>query len=943
MKSIIYIFTRFFFFCSVILCQWSSDPSTPQSLGSGIQAQAVSTPDGGLYVAWLSDGNYHIYLQYLNPLGEPQLGQGGMVVSDNQNASWIAVYHLNLGVDHEGNAIISTVDQRTGSVWEVYAYKVGPNGTMYWGADGLSLTTSSASNMSPRLAVTNENSVIVTWTHNDNTVLFQHISSTGTLLWGDGILVTDNNATLISPNPIITSGDNILIQWIRQTGPFWAANSELYLQKYDHDGNLLWNDPVVAAGPVVFPMGNWSQQSLPDANSGNFSAWTEMAGNVQSAITQHTDADGNLLWAGGLEFSDNSSHFRISPKLAIAESNQDLIAVWNESNSGQSQRGVYAQRLDNGGNKLWGSNGTPVIELNGDYDYLDLSVHALGEDIISTYIEQTVTMNGDIYATRLDQNGNHVWINSRIAVTSSGTSKSDMVTDGGPNYMFIVWTENGSVFGHCLRADGTLGAPDVTPPSLINDHQIMEDESSLIDLSYIGETMSYDAQSDTSAVSVIIEGQTLLLTPLPNWHGIATITVYMTDENNLLDTASFLLTVSSVNDPPIIAPLDDISISEDGTASIFLNVTDIDNVDLMYNFYTNQPIFNFSVVGDTLFISPFLDWNGQANLTVFVSDGEDSDNTSFDITVTPVNDAPTIEEIDDVTIDEDGSIDIILNSGDVDGDDLTYSFILLNYDVSLGILENTLTITATPDFNGDVPITMLVSDSVLIDSTSFIVTVNAINDPPYEPELISPTVLDTFQISTTTDETIPFTWEPSFDADSEVTYKLTVTLDYFGNVYTNEYENITDTTTGISTYEYAVFMTDNVLSLWNIDYVVEVSDEEFTVISEAGEFIFVNASLSIDSEIIPEVFALHQNYPNPFNPITSLRYDLPADGLVNITIYDMMGRIVKILVNGSQTAGYKSIQWNATNDRNEPVSAGLYLYTIQTGEFRQTKKMVLLK
>ena len=478
---------------------------------------------------------------------------------------------------------------------------------------------------------------------------------------------------------------------------------------------------------------------------------------------------------------------------------------------------------------------------------------------------------------------------------------------------------------------------------LINDHQIMEDESSLIDLSYIGETMSYDAQSDTSAVSVLIEGQTLLLSPLPNWHGIATITVYMTDENNLLDTASFLLTVSSVNDPPIIAPLDDISISEDGTASIFLNVTDIDNVDLMYNFYTNQPIFNFSVVGDTLFISPFLDWNGQANLTVFVSDGEDSDNTSFDITVTPVNDAPTIEEIDDVTIDEDGSIDIVLNSGDVDGDDLTYSFILLNYDVSLAILENTLTITATPDFNGDVPITMLVSDSVLIDSASFIVTINAVNDSPEEFELISPTVLDTFQISTTTDETIPFTWEPSFDADSEVTYKLTVTLDYFGNVYTNEYENITDTTTGISTYEYAVFMTDNVLSLWNIDYVVEVSDEEFTVISEAGEFILVNASLSIDSEILPEVFALHQNYPNPFNPITSLRYDLPADGLVNITIYDMMGRIVKTLVNGSQTAGYKSIQWNATNDRNEPVSAGLYLYTIQTGEFRQTKKMVLLK
>ena len=387
----------------------------------------------------------------------------------------------------------------------------------------------------------------------------------------------------------------------------------------------------------------------------------------------------------------------------------------------------------------------------------------------------------------------------------------------------------------------------------ISDQQIEEDEELNMDLSYLGETMAFEAHSDTSAVSAVIDGQSLLLTPLPDWHGISTITVYMTDENNLSDTTSFVLTVSSVNDPPTIAPVADVTMPEDGTASVFLNVRDIDSDDLIYNFYSTPPIFEFTFIEDSLFISPALNWNGQANLTVFVSDGEDSDNTSLAITVTPVNDAPS------------------------------------------------------------------------------------------EFELISPTVLDTFQISTATDETIPFTWESSYDVDSDVTYKLTVTLDYPGNVYTQDYLNISDASTSISTYEYASFMTDFNLTLWNIDYVVEVSDEEFTVISQAGEFVLNNTLLSTDSKIIPEVFALHQNYPNPFNPVTSLRYDLPEDGLVNITIYDMMGRIVKTLVNSSQTAGYKSISWNAANDRNESVSAGLYLYTIQAGEFRQTKKMVLLK
>jgi len=98
-----------------------------------------------------------------------------------------------------------------------------------------------------------------------------------------------------------------------------------------------------------------------------------------------------------------------------------------------------------------------------------------------------------------------------------------------------------------------------------------------------------------------------------------------------------------------------------------------------------------------------------------------------------------------------------------------------------------------------------------------------------------------------------------------------------------------------------------------------------------------------ESNQLPFSYALHQNYPNPFNPITTLRYDLPENGYVNITIYDMLGREVKTLINQTQDAGYRSIIWNATNDYGKPVSAGVYLYQIQAGDFVQTKKMVLLK
>ena len=98
-----------------------------------------------------------------------------------------------------------------------------------------------------------------------------------------------------------------------------------------------------------------------------------------------------------------------------------------------------------------------------------------------------------------------------------------------------------------------------------------------------------------------------------------------------------------------------------------------------------------------------------------------------------------------------------------------------------------------------------------------------------------------------------------------------------------------------------------------------------------------------DASNTPDKFKLNQNYPNPFNPVTTLGYDLPKKGLVNITVYDMLGNVINQLVNEVQNSGYKAIQWNATDNQGQPVSAGVYLYTIEAGEFRQTKKMILLK
>ncbi|HIB05463.1 MAG TPA: T9SS type A sorting domain-containing protein [Candidatus Marinimicrobia bacterium] len=123
-------------------------------------------------------------------------------------------------------------------------------------------------------------------------------------------------------------------------------------------------------------------------------------------------------------------------------------------------------------------------------------------------------------------------------------------------------------------------------------------------------------------------------------------------------------------------------------------------------------------------------------------------------------------------------------------------------------------------------------------------------------------------------------------------------------------------------------------------------NEEYELI-DGSVAVYTNALLVVDEwghGGVPEVFSLEQNFPNPFNPVTQIRYQLPEQSRVTISIYDIMGRAVRTLVSSeTQIAGYRQVLWDATNDLGQPVSAGMYLYVIQAQDFRDTRKMVLMK
>lgn len=94
---------------------------------------------------------------------------------------------------------------------------------------------------------------------------------------------------------------------------------------------------------------------------------------------------------------------------------------------------------------------------------------------------------------------------------------------------------------------------------------------------------------------------------------------------------------------------------------------------------------------------------------------------------------------------------------------------------------------------------------------------------------------------------------------------------------------------------------------------------------------------------LPLQFALHPNYPNPFNPTTTIQYDLPEQARVRITVYNMVGQVVRTLVDRQVSPGQHETIWDGRDDSGRPVSSGLYLYRMTARDFTQSRKMLLLK
>ncbi|NOZ60443.1 MAG: T9SS type A sorting domain-containing protein [Calditrichaeota bacterium] len=122
-----------------------------------------------------------------------------------------------------------------------------------------------------------------------------------------------------------------------------------------------------------------------------------------------------------------------------------------------------------------------------------------------------------------------------------------------------------------------------------------------------------------------------------------------------------------------------------------------------------------------------------------------------------------------------------------------------------------------------------------------------------------------------------------------------------------------------------------------------ISVESFRLNNSIEMSAEANIRIIAKKKPLPTVFALKQNYPNPFNPTTTIAFDLPQQAKVKLVIYNALGQKIRTLLDKESPAGSHQISWDGKNEIGEKVSSGIYFYEIRAGNFRQVRKMSLLR
>ncbi len=962
----------------VSLAQWSTDPAVnnPINIMSGEQAipKIATCPNGDTYIASFSNesGNYNVRMQRLNAQGVPQWTTNGILISDNQQATWLTDW--DMAADNANHAILVFPDTRNGGA-NVVAYRISPTGSFLWGDDGIVLSTGDG-NYSPKVTVTAAGNAIIAWPQED-VIHVQKIGPTGAMPWGSaGITLSQTGITFSWPQLLPVGSDEFIMKYFQDSGTFPAITRHVYAQKYNAAGSGVWSSPTVVsnAGGItawtqIFPFVN-------DGSDGFYICWHDDRDNNMLASTwvHHiSNAGAPLFPANGVEASTMGGRNHFYPYLDLPPGSSDVFVFWNEMDADQNNRGIYGQKLSSAGSRLWVTTGKVFIEISPT-DVLPDGVRHSPTDVVVFYEESMGGSNYQLKAMRVDANGDYIWTPSSKTICSVASAKVHTEVNNFANNQWILsWEDdrNGQsdIYAQNIQLDGSLGpydpqegtiegmvtlvggsgnvtqvtvtAGDITTNPDATGFYSMEVTHGTYDV--IGTMAGY--YPDTAFNVVVVTGQTtedvdLSLQALPTGFISGNVTLNGGSGNVtevVVSAGNHTVNPDSNGDYIMVIEIG----TYDVTASLedYLPETN-SGIIVVEGMTTGDVDFELGLVPTTGFISGIVILQDNAGDVTLV------DVTAGNVTVHPDADGYYILEITAGTYEVTASLPGFL-TGVVPGvvvvveettPDIDF-FLYLAPDV--GYINGTVTLV-----NGEGDVTQAVvsagdqTDSPNESGYYFLAlpagtyTVTA-SHPYTETDSLTGIVV----VNSQTTENVDFELEIQ---RCDLSCKA---VDQWGDILTDVGLDIIGPEgllSGTITGDSLVFMnvpygmyagTAWLLSSPDTAY----TNDEIDMTDHNLEFVFIIGGIN-DAKYQAD-YALAVS-PNPSSGNTVISFKLNDPDVISVKIYSRNGQLIRTLAGNNFDAGQHQISWNVNDDSGNPVAAGAYTVVLQTSRGKAAKVLI---
>ncbi len=361
---------------------------------------------GGAYIAWeqhfvSSMLNPSIFVQRIDGDGLSLWTPGGTMLTEDTYMAWSPV---DIAPDGAGGALVVWSDGRENVAYsrDIYAQRLDENGNRLWAYWGTVVYEGVETQYYPLIVSDGAGGAVIVWRdHNydgaTEHLYAQRLDATGNRLWPtSGVRVCTESANQVRHQIALDGAGGVIIVWDDDR---IAGNHNVYAQRIDAGGTVQWD----AAGiPICTEVHQQTFARIASDDAGGaIITWEESSRN--GLYAQRVNANGDTLWAAnGLVICEYYIGGRTEPQI-VADGSGGAVLCWND---GRTPRGIYAQRVDAGGNLLWNVDGVSICTaLAGQYDP-QIASDGNGGAAIAWQENRNVSYLGDVYARTVDPYGN---------------------------------------------------------------------------------------------------------------------------------------------------------------------------------------------------------------------------------------------------------------------------------------------------------------------------------------------------------------------------------------------------------------------------------------------------------------------------------------------------------------------------------------------------------